>query len=135
VKVLLDTNVLIAAFISHGSSHELLEHCFLDHEIVTSNDLLKELGKTLSGKLRFSRTDVREVLRVLRRMGNVVDPQPLAAPVCRDPDDDHVLAAAVGGEVACIVTGDKDLLTLEENQGIPILTPDRFWRFEESRGS
>lgn len=135
MKVLLDTNVLIAAFVSHGSCHELLEHCFLDHEIVTSNDLLKELGETLSRKLRFSRTDVREVLRVLRWMVNVVDPQPLAAQVCRDPDDDHVLAAAVGGEVVCIVTGDKDLLTLEEYAGIPILAPDKFWRFEESQDS
>ncbi len=135
MKVLLDTNVLIAAFVSHGSCHELLEHCFLDHEILTTNHLLKELKETLSHNLRFSRNDVREVLRVLRWMVSVVDPQPLAVPVCRDADDDHVLAAAVGGEVACIVTGDKDLLTLEEYRGIPILSPDRFWRFEEGRDS
>jgi putative PIN family toxin of toxin-antitoxin system len=131
VKVLLDTNVLIAAFISHGSCHELLEHCFLDHEILTSKDLLKELEETLSRKLRFSRTDIRELMRVLRWMVRVVDPQPPAAPVCRDPDDDRVLAAATGGQVACIVTGDKDLLTLKEYRGIRILSPDRFWRFEE----
>jgi putative PIN family toxin of toxin-antitoxin system len=135
VKVLLDTNVLIAAFISHGSCHELLEHCFLDHEILTSKDLLKELEETLSRKLRFSRTDIRELMRVLRRMVRIVDPVPLAAPVCRDPDDDRVLAAAAGGQAACIVTGDKDLLTLKEYRGIRILSPDRFWRFEEDTDS
>jgi putative PIN family toxin of toxin-antitoxin system len=135
VKVLLDTNVLIAAFVSHGSCHDLLEHCFLDHEIVTTSDLLKELRNTLSRKLQFSRTDTREVLGVLRWMVSVVEPQPLPSPVCRDPDDDHVLAAAVGGNVDCIVTGDKDLLALEEYRGVRILSPNDFWRFEESRSS
>jgi predicted nucleic acid-binding protein len=37
----------------------------------------------------------------------------------------------MGGKVACIVTGDKDLLELERYRGIPILDPERFWRFED----
>jgi uncharacterized protein len=39
----------------------------------------------------------------------------------RDPDDVHVLACAVGAEADAIVTGDKDLLTLEVFEGIPII--------------
>ena len=46
--------------------------------------------------------------------------------VCRDPDDDHVLAAAVAVKANLIVTGDKDLLTLGQFQGIRILPPQAF---------
>ncbi|MFQ5742825.1 MAG: putative toxin-antitoxin system toxin component, PIN family [Acidobacteriota bacterium] len=132
MKVLLDTNVLIAAFIAHGSCHELLEHCFHHHQILTTNDLLKEFEGTLSRKFHFTRAEVREAMQVLGWMLRTVEPQPLEAAVCRDPDDDRVLAAAVGGGAACIVTGDQDLLVLEKYRGIAILSPDSFWRFEES---
>ncbi len=36
MKIVLDTNVLIAAFISHGTCNELLEHCALNHEVILS---------------------------------------------------------------------------------------------------
>jgi predicted nucleic acid-binding protein len=41
----------------------------------------------------------------------------------RDPDDNEVLAAAIEGEAALIVTQDKDLLDLEEYQGVQIVEP------------
>ena len=43
--------------------------------------------------------------------------------ICRDPDDDEVLAVAATAKADAIVTGDKDLLTLKSNGGIPILSP------------
>jgi len=131
VKVLLDTNVLIAAFISHGACHDLLEHCFHHHQIVTTPELLDEFADVLSRKLRFTKSETRDARRVLGWMVTVVEPVSLDSTVCRDQDDDAVLSAALGGDAACIVTGDKDLLDLGEYHGIPILSPDRFWRFEE----
>jgi predicted nucleic acid-binding protein len=43
--------------------------------------------------------------------------------VCRDPDDDEVLALAVAAKVELIVSGDTDLLSLHSFQGVPILAP------------
>ena len=47
----------------------------------------------------------------------------VARVVLADPDDDHVLAAALTGAADLIATGDKrDLLPLGSYQGIPIVT-------------
>lgn len=47
--------------------------------------------------------------------------------VCRDPDDDNVLAAARAGNCEVLVTGDHDLLVLGEFAGILIRTPREFF--------
>ncbi len=59
----------------------------------------------------------------VRALTEVIAPPPLAQPVCRDPDDDAVLALGVAASVDFIVSGDRDLLTLKSFQGIAILTP------------
>ena len=43
------------------------------------------------------------------------------SPVARDPDDDHVLACAYAAQADLIVTGDTDLLALQEYQKIRIV--------------
>jgi predicted nucleic acid-binding protein len=48
-------------------------------------------------------------------------PASLAEPVCRDPDDDLVLATALGANASLIVSGDGDLLVLRTFRDIRIL--------------
>jgi len=48
---------------------------------------------------------------------------PLPQPVCRDPDDDAVLACALAAQADLIVSGDADLLVLKQFQNIRIITP------------
>ncbi|MGH8527539.1 MAG: putative toxin-antitoxin system toxin component, PIN family, partial [Gammaproteobacteria bacterium] len=60
----------------------------------------------------------------------VVDPAGLASPICRDPDDDIVLATAVAGNCGCIITGDKDLLVLQRFSGVDIVSPGDFLEYE-----
>ncbi|MEX0270162.1 putative toxin-antitoxin system toxin component, PIN family [Leptolyngbyaceae cyanobacterium UHCC 1019] len=42
------------------------------------------------------------------------------------PNDDMILATAFTGEAVCIITGDKDLLTLKKFGEIDILSPSEF---------
>lgn len=62
-------------------------------------------------------------LAEVRRLVEVIDPPPLPHPVCRDPDDDEVLALAIAAKVDLIVSGDNDLLSLGNFEGVPIIAP------------
>ncbi|NKQ35339.1 MAG: putative toxin-antitoxin system toxin component, PIN family [Chloroflexi bacterium] len=130
MKVVLDTNVLIAAFITQGVCHELLEHCVYHHEIIISDFILDELRQKLTGKFKYSIQDVTDVGNLLLSVAQIVTPIVFESPVSRDPDDDFVLGTAVAGNAACIITGDKDLLVLERYGNIDIIKPANFAQYE-----
>jgi putative PIN family toxin of toxin-antitoxin system len=112
MKVVLDTNVLIAALIARGVCAELFEHCVLHHELFASEEILSELNKHLTGKFKYTKTEAAEATTLLRTQTEIVVPSALEQPICRDPDDDMVLGTALSAGAHCIVTGDKDLLVL-----------------------
>lgn len=125
MKILLDTNILIAALIARGTCHELLEHCAVRHNLYTSEFILNEVQEKLIEKFGYSPELTAETIGVLRS-GMAIAKHNLEKPVCRDSDDDNILAAAVGGSCDCIITGDEDLLVLKAYEGIDILSPRDF---------
>ena len=133
MKVLLDTNVLIAAFIAHGVCSELLEHCVRQHSLVTSEFILNEFQEKLIGKFNYSQAEAEEAAELLLSRMEVVTPADLDAAVCRDADDDNILAAAVTGNCDCIITGDKDLLVLKRYGSFDIFSPSDFLRHETTK--
>jgi putative PIN family toxin of toxin-antitoxin system len=132
VKLLLDTNVLVAALMARGTCSDLLEHCVRHHVVIVSRPLLDELREVLTRKFRQRAADVRATVRLFEETFTLVTPVPLEAPACRDADDDVVLATARAGECAAIVTGDRDLLILDPFQDIRVLAPSAFWKWEST---
>jgi putative PIN family toxin of toxin-antitoxin system len=126
VRIVLDTNVLIAAFIARGFCHQLFEHCISHHQLVTSEFILGEVQEKLVEKFKYTSRVADELITLLRSRMEIVAPISLDAPVCRDADDDNVLAAAVTGHCECIITGDKDLLILKQFRGVDIFDPGAF---------
>ena len=130
MKVFFDTNVLIAAFATHGACNELLNHCIARHTIYSSDFVLKELKQKLLKKIKLTEQEAALIISFLRR--NCVITNELKIPrTSRDKDDDHILAAALKAEVDCIITGDNDLLVLKTIEGILILPPADFWKLEQ----
>ncbi len=130
MKIVLDTNILIAAFISHGACTELFEHCVRNHDVIGSEFILKEFSKHMTGKFKVPAREVSQTMRLLRSRISVVVPVKLDKNVCRDPKDHHILGGAIKGKCQCIITGDKDLLILKKFQGVNIFSPRQFWEYE-----
>ena len=94
MRIVFDTNVLFSAFIAHGVCAGLYEECLQRAQIVVSPDILAELEDKLIAKAKLSAADSREVIRAVRADAAVVKAAPLPRPVCRDKDDDLILAVA-----------------------------------------
>ena len=125
MKIVLDTNVLIAALVADGLCRDLVRRRVRAHELCTSDALLRELAATLRRKFKVTATEI-PWLAEYRARATLVEPAIMDSPVCRDRDDDTVLATAIAAQARVIVTGDDDLLVLKSHQGIAILTPRQF---------
>jgi putative PIN family toxin of toxin-antitoxin system len=125
MRLVLDTNVLIAALVADGLCRDLVRRRARAHTQITSPQLLAELTDKLLHKFGVQANEV-PWLAAYQERAEIVRPDALPEAVCRDPDDDWVLATAIAGEAEAIVTGDADLLDLNEYQGIRILSPRAF---------
>lgn len=133
MRIVLDTNVLISAFITRGVCRHLFEYCVETHQIVISDFILSEFSNTLIRKFGFAEEEVGEARASLSLCGELVTPIAFEEPICRDPDDDHVLGTAIAGNADCIVTGDRDLLVLERFRVVEIVSPSEFMDYEVGR--
>ncbi len=86
MKLVLDTNVLIAALITRGVCADLLEHCVLSHTIVASDFIFDELQGHLVRKFKYTNQEASEATTLLASQVEIVTPRSLDRPVCRDPD-------------------------------------------------
>jgi uncharacterized protein len=129
VRVVLDSSVLVAAYISRaGPCAALLEDILNDHEWVASAFIVDELSRKLKEKFGYPDTQTTEIRATTVAAAELVTPEEIPADVCRDPNDLPVLGTAVAGRAGMIVTIDKDLLALKAYRQIPIVKPGEFWK-------
>jgi len=125
VRVVLDTNVLIAAIAADGLCRDLVRRRVIAHDLITSEPLLAELSAVLTEKFRLEANDM-PLFSAYRNRAEIVVSKPLSERVSRDRDDDVVLATAIAGKADVIVSGDANLLTLGVHTGSRLLSPRSF---------
>lgn len=126
-RIIIDTNLIVSAMIVAGSRPDhLLQNWKKERYIlVTSQELLGEIKETLQKdhlqkKYHLQREKVAQLITLLELAAELATPlSPQELPLhCRDRKDDKLLALALGAAVDYLVTGDKDLLTLNNHPAL-----------------
>lgn len=130
MKVVLDTNVFISGVFWNGSPQKILDLWMKNKvEVFVTKSILNEYLRVLR---EIDRSDhAAEKWGVFITEHTTIVPDKRLVHMCRDPDDDKFLDCALIADADCIVSGDKDLLSLKSVGGIKIVTPSLF--LKESR--
>jgi putative PIN family toxin of toxin-antitoxin system len=113
----------------HGIPHRILDAWKAgDFEVVVSEGVLAELERKLAEKVaQFGAVPgiVEEWITLIDEEAFLVEPGERIQ-ACRDADDDKFLEAAVAGQAAFVVSGDKDLTDMARFRDVEIVTPRQF---------
>ena len=122
-RVVLDTNVLVAAAYAPASaSRRIVEACLQGDLVAVASEAIKrEYEFILARAVRFDEYQGRleEFLEKL----DLVEPSQTPRLVADDPDDDKFLAAAVAGRAGWLITNDRHLLILDPYHDVRVVTP------------
>ena len=132
MRAVIDTNILVRAVIKPlGTVGPVLRRLRDgDYILVYSEPLITEFVDVLNrprikDKYGLAPEDIETVVALILLRGEAVVPTRRIT-ICRDPDDNMFLEAAVDGGADIIVSGDDDLLEIEAFEGIPIVRPGEF---------
>lgn len=126
LRVVLDSNILISAYVYHGKPESVLNLVIEDkiHAII-SPALISELFDVLRKKFDVSKSSLLTIESEIKDTFEIVHPRESLA-IVRDAADNRVLEAAVEGKCQYIVTGDKELLKFGSYKSIKIVTAEKF---------
>lgn len=127
MKVFLDTNVLVSAFVARGLCADLFRYLLAEHEILTGEVNLVELRRTLGRKFEATTEQIALVETLLRDQTIVPKPAARSTIRLRDRDDEWVLESAIAGAADMLVTGDRDLLSVAEKVALTVVAPRDAW--------
>ncbi len=131
-RVVLDTNVVVAAFAARGLCESVFESSLEKHVLIISGFLLDELKEKLIRKIKLPEESVDEILKFYASNSECVIPSKIDKNACRDPEDIPVLGTCLRGKAEFLVSGDADLLVLGKIGKTIILNPRQFYELQIS---
>ena len=133
IRAVIDTNIIVSAFFWGGLPRAALDAARAKRfRMVTTEELIDELKVVISRpKFADRLAQIGETVDSLlendyRALVEVVEPSTIEPVIIDDPDDDALIACAIGGAADYIISGDHDLLDLGAYQSIKMWTVKRF---------
>lgn len=130
MKLVLDTNVYLAAYLTRGLSAEVLEYAATQHEIYASWEVINEFLNKLVKKFHVPKELAQSVQKSLLGAVIICDAPSKTKDRCRDKMDAHVIDLVAAVQPKYLITGDKDLLVLKTLSKTRIVTPRAFFEKE-----
>ncbi|MCY3987322.1 MAG: putative toxin-antitoxin system toxin component, PIN family [Gammaproteobacteria bacterium] len=125
---MLDTNVLIAAFVARGVCNDVFRIVLAEHQLLTSPPILGELERVLLDKLRIPADRIDEIVAFVAEHAQLVAPEHPADWPESDPSDRWIVASALAGSADVLISGDKELVDSSRGRSVRVLTPRAFWK-------
>ncbi|MBI4183299.1 MAG: putative toxin-antitoxin system toxin component, PIN family [Proteobacteria bacterium] len=127
MRIVLDTNILIAALITKDTPPDRLYQAWLrgEIEVITSTAQVAEIAAVLARPRLQKYLDADEAAAIVENIDTraVILRDPPDVDLSPDPNDNPIFAAAIAGKADLIISGDKKhMLSLGEAAGIPIVT-------------
>lgn len=131
MKVVLDTNVIIDGIKDDYSYEKQIIDAIRSGEIEAyANRQTIQENRLIMRRLVENPEYTDEINDLLSKIQFVVNRRQVR--IVEDPEDNKILESAVEAEADYLITRDNDLLSLNEYQGIQIITPTQFWtRYKE----
>lgn len=129
LRILIDTNIYISAVLFQGKPRnvvqDLIEEKFIGY---ISSEILKEIEDTLfKPKFGLKGEFIQLVISEIRDINKIIKNVPIKDYLnLRDRNDYHILESAFSANVDFLITGDKDLLSLEKIPNFRIISPDEY---------
>ena len=133
MRVFLDTNVLISAFIARGLSSEIFRLIVKEHHLVLGETVISEFKRILLKKFKVKQNEVDEIFDFLKSFETCPYSGEKSPIELADKDDEKILANALKSKSEILISGDKDLLEIKENLAIKILSPRDFLQLIRSK--
>ena len=127
--IVFDINILVSALISDGKPRHLWFRAVRNEfNLVLSSKMRSQFLAVISRKKfqdYLTDKDIIEFIQILDNTAKLVRPVSGIKVIEEDPDDNLILATALGGKVDYIVSGDRHMLDLAEFGDVKIVTVDK----------
>jgi putative PIN family toxin of toxin-antitoxin system len=134
-RVVVDTGVLISAFVFGGIPEKAVKKAFAEADLYISRALLKEYREVPLALEREGKIAPLQLKALISGIASFVAKTIVVYPrkklsLCRDPEDNMLLECCLASKADFLITGDKDLLDM---QSLPfqlaILSPRKFMEY------
>jgi putative PIN family toxin of toxin-antitoxin system len=128
VNIVCDTNVLVSGVLFGGHAREILRLASRGVVInFISPDILREAENVLRrSKFGLHPEQVLEIIALFKDTFEIVTPSQRVRAISSDPQDNHVIEAALAARAKYIISGDKHLLEQMKWEDIHLVSPAQF---------